>query len=96
VAALKYQKGLGHLRTRPISRVVGKSMPSVGFRGKILDLLLNPTCLQRNLDPFVFPLQYSLKNTSIESLHHIASSVSSHISDVPASASVLTLFIKSI
>jgi len=36
VAALKYQKGLGHLRTRPISRVVGKSMLSVGFRGKIL------------------------------------------------------------
>lgn len=75
VAALKYQKGLGHLRTRPNSRVVGKSMLGVGFRGKILDLLLNPTSLQRNLDPFILPLLCSLKNTPIESLHHTASSL---------------------
>lgn len=75
VAVLKYQKGLGHLRTRPISRVVGKSMLGVGFRGKILDLLLNPTRLQRNLDPFILPLLSSLKNTPIESLHHTASSL---------------------
>lgn len=64
VAALKYKKGLGHLRTHPIFRVVGKSMASIGFRGKILDLLLNPTSLQRNLDPFILPLLYSLKKHS--------------------------------
>ncbi len=61
---LKHQKGPGSLGTRPISRVVGKSVLGVGFRGKILDLLLNPTCLQRNLDPFILPFPSPSKKHS--------------------------------